>query len=122
MNRKTYNDMVGREQQSLFELNARKGADYAGDDDVCANFKHHAELLGLTPEQIWAVYAGKHWDAIVTYCREGQVESEPIDGRIRDVIVYCFLLLAMVRDREASDSSFLSHVKRAGSGPGGPDC
>lgn len=83
----------------IMEINRTKGADYAGTEDALANFKRHAESLGLQPEQIWAVYASKHWDAVMTYCRHGQVKSEPIQGRLDDVILYCFLQLALVEER-----------------------
>lgn len=80
-------------------LRATKGKDYAGDADVLNNFKQAAQQLGLEPEQIWAVYAHKHWSAVVSYCRNGQTESEPIAGRIMDIITYCTLLLAMVEEK-----------------------
>jgi hypothetical protein len=83
----------------LVELNTTKGHDYAGDDDALDNFKRHAVSLGLTPEQIWAVYASKHWDAIMTYVREGNVKSEPIQGRIDDCLLYLFLLRGLVAER-----------------------
>lgn len=87
----------------LVDLNNKKGHDYAGDEDALANFKNHAAELGLTPEQIWGVYAGKHYDAIKTYVREGAVASEPIEGRIEDMILYLFLLYGLVVERREED-------------------
>mgnify|MGYP001563727924 CR=1 FL=1 len=57
-----------------------------------------ADHLGVTPEIVWGIFAGKHWDAIMTYCRCGQVESEPVRGRILDLILYSYLLLGLVED------------------------
>ena len=80
-------------------LNRTKGKDYAGDDDALSNFKAAADRLGVTPEQVWAVYADKHWSAIMAYCSEGKLESEPIESRVKDVIVYCVLLLGLIEDK-----------------------
>lgn len=80
-------------------LNKRKGKDYAGDEDALSNFKEAAQQLGTTPEKVWAVYAHKHWSAIMAYCSEGKLESEPIEMRIKDVIVYAVLLLGLVEDK-----------------------
>ena len=69
-------------------------------DDALSNFKDAAYRLGLTPEQVWSVYADKHWQAIMTFCGKGQVESEPIEGRLRDVILYSFLLLGLIEEEK----------------------
>jgi hypothetical protein len=82
-----------------------KGKDYSrGEADTLSNFKRHAAALGLTPEQVWAVYASKHWDAVVSFCKHGQVESEPIDGRIDDALTYLLLLKGLIADRQRAES------------------
>lgn len=83
-----------------------KGGEYAGDVDRLANFRRNAQALGLLPEQVWAVYAGKHWDAISQYCKDlgaGKQwpRAESISGRLDDLIVYSLLMKAMVEEREA---------------------
>lgn len=100
MNRPEFQRMRAVTFGELEELNDRKGKDYAGDEDVLSNFKDAASQLGVEPEQVWAVYAHKHWSAIMAYCREGKVESEGIEGRIHDLMVYCLLLLGLVDDRQ----------------------
>ncbi len=47
------------------------------------NFYRNAEKLGIPARTVLAVYLGKHLDAIETFLRNGQVESEPIEGRIQ---------------------------------------
>jgi len=84
----------------ITQINRTKGHDYAGDDDALANFKQAGEKLGLRPEQIWGVYADKHWSAVMTFVKEGDVKSEPIEGRIHDVILYCFLLLGLIEEKK----------------------
>lgn len=82
-----------------------KGNDYTQGDAVAAtddkirlkNFYRNGERLGLPPMKILAVYLNKHLDAIETYLKRGQVESEPIEGRIHDAINYLLLLYKMVQ-------------------------
>lgn len=77
-----------------------KGHDYrSGSSDHFANFKRNADRLGLTSQQVWAVYANKHHDAVMTYIREGDVQSEPIVGRIGDLISYLFILAAYAEEK-----------------------
>jgi len=102
MKRDEFQALMQEQFDKLLEINSSKGHDYAGDDDALDNFKRHSNNLGLTPEQIWAVYANKHWDAINTYCKEGDVASEPIEGRIDDALLYLFLLRGLVEERQSS--------------------
>lgn len=88
--------------ERIVEINNTKGSDYAGEADALLNFKRHAAELGLTAEQVWAVYCSKHWDAVMTYVRDGDVKSEPIEGRIDDMILYLFLLRGLVEERRAT--------------------
>lgn len=88
----------------LRELATLKGGEYSGDIDRLANFRHAASEQGLPPETIWRIYAGKHWDAIGTYCKdllEGRERqrSESISGRADDLIVYLLLFKAMLEER-----------------------
>jgi hypothetical protein len=78
-----------------------KGHDYreGNDDDLLHNFRTVGEDMNLSPEKVWYIYASKHWKAIKTFIKEGgQSESEPIDGRIKDMIVYLLLLYRRTED------------------------
>ena len=80
-----------------------KGGDYtvgAGDKDRLYNFRTAAAGFDITPEQALGVYLFKHWTAVQRFCKEGQVESEPIRGRLVDVINYCLLLHKMILERD----------------------
>lgn len=100
MDRATFIAMLGTEGQNIVDLNATKGKEYTPDSDVTENFKRHGITLEVPPTIVWAIYAGKHWDAIEQYCRRGEVSSdETIEKRIRDLILYLYLLLAMVVDK-----------------------
>lgn len=98
--------MTHKEFEKVFDENLAiirdialtKGADYSSGSDRLSNFKENAFQLGLSPVQVWGVYASKHWNAISAYVRKGQVESEPIESRIHDEILYLFLLLGLIED------------------------
>lgn len=99
-----YNAMVADTVQELIRLGKMKGAEYAGDHNRLDNFVRAAERLQLQPEQVWAVYAGKHWDAITQYVQDMQTgkqrpRSESILGRMDDMMVYLLLGKAMLYAR-----------------------
>lgn len=98
MNRDQFTASMDATYAQIRSINETKGRDYASEQDALDNFKRHGASLGLRSEQIWAVYASKHWDAVLTFCRLGNVHSEPIEGRLHDVILYCFLLLALIEE------------------------
>jgi hypothetical protein len=89
-----------------------KGKEYSGKIDRLANFKRNGNNLGLPPESIWAVYCGKHWDSLMSFIREigegkdiEEIEknlSEPINGRILDIITYLILLQGLIQERRFS--------------------
>lgn len=94
---------VREHMEGILRLNETKGRDYTrGGDDAFDNFRRHAAELGLAPEQVWAVYANKHWDAVMTFIRniadDGYQPSEAVDGRIDDLILYLFLLREMIHE------------------------
>jgi hypothetical protein len=84
----------------MFEILDTKGPDYSNSDDRLANFKRLGSLLGIPPIQVWAVYAMKHMDAIMTYAKSGKVESEEITGRFLDLANYAVLGAALVQESQ----------------------
>lgn len=103
---KSWQDILDETIASIQKLCETKGGEYkASDDDQLANFRRRAgRYKDVPPELVWAIYAGKHWDAIETYIDDLNVgrtrqRSEPIEGRIDDLIVYLILLKAMCAER-----------------------
>jgi hypothetical protein len=97
--------LLSQTTDAIRQLAAQKGGEYAGDADRLANFRRNGAELGLEPEQVWRVYAGKHWDAITQWVKdtsEGKTRPrmESVAGRCDDLIVYLILLKAMVEVRE----------------------
>src|SRR5574337_1295810 len=97
-----YNRIVDETWNHVHRLSHLKGGEYAGDKDRLANFRRNAEALGIAMETVWAVYAAKHWDAVMQFVKDvatrtDRVRSEPIEGRIDDLIVYLLLFKAIIR-------------------------
>jgi hypothetical protein len=97
-----YNDL-DETQTSISSLATTKGREYSGDTDRLLNFKRNAAALGLKSSTIWAVYSAKHWDAIMQHVRDLEQNtprelSEPINGRINDLILYLILLKGILRE------------------------
>jgi hypothetical protein len=101
MNRQEFDAFRNGHYDAIVALNTSKGHDYAGDEDALANFKKDSErfrkIAANDPTMAkWYVYFDKHYEAVMTYLEEGGVQSEPIEGRIHDAILYLFLLLGLI--------------------------
>jgi hypothetical protein len=99
-----FDSVLEKTFERMRDLSTLKGGEYSGDIDRFENFTRNARNLGLTPYQIWAVYAGKHWDALMQFIKDdGQsrerTRAEPIEGRIDDLLVYLCLLHGMLYER-----------------------
>jgi hypothetical protein len=82
------------------QLLESKGADYTRHDpDRLANFKRSAQALGTEPLLVWAIYANKHWDAIMSYVSTGKAESEDIKLRFVDLKNYLTLGYALIYEK-----------------------
>lgn len=107
MNHHEFTEFARREMDRILEMVEAKDADYAGADaqSFASNFYEEADALDITPETVWHVWAYKHWTAITTYCKTGGVKSEPIDGRLDDVIGYALLLKGMLCEQRKTAKS-----------------
>jgi hypothetical protein len=103
MTSERFNLLVTKARVRQDQLLKAKGADYTRHSkDRLSNFKRNAEAIGLDALQVWAVYAGKHWDAIMTFIKTGKAESEAIEGRLDDLHNYLYLLEGLIE--EGADS------------------
>lgn len=85
------------------ELLRVKGGEYASDDDALANFRRGSRLTGVPSLTVAMVYASKHYDGIGNFVRDRldgtrRASSEPIEGRLDDLIVYCILMKALIKE------------------------
>jgi hypothetical protein len=82
---------------------------------VFQNFNKRASELNIDRKKAWACLALKHDDAILKYCAgDKEVEArEPIFNRLRDRILYSFLLLGMiVEERQPTNQGQVTISKR----------
>lgn len=80
---------------------AKRPAYTVGNPDVLHNFKSVAQRIGITPEQVLAVYMLKHVDAVVSILAKPHLpQAEAIIGRFADNINYLHLGYALVKERE----------------------
>ena len=103
MDNKEFTTLVEKTVRDTSALLISKGQEYAGSADRLANFKRGANLTGTTPLQCCFIYMSKHYDALSTYIKKDasgfdQHLSEPIEGRIDDLINYCFLMKGLIQE------------------------
>jgi len=106
MNHQEFTKIVQETHAMTDALLLSKGEEYAGNADRLAKFKRGAHLTGATPLQVAFIYAAKHWDALSTFVRKDatglkQQLSEPIEGRLDDLINYCILMKAIIKERDS---------------------
>jgi hypothetical protein len=90
----------------ILELKKSKSRDYADDDDALWNVHDVALDTRLYPEKVVQVFMMKHWGVIQRVINENNfVPSEPLDGRIDDMIVYLIILKAMLSERRQVESN-----------------
>lgn len=99
-----WNQMIEEMFDEVRHLAKAKGGEYSGDVDRLLNFRRNAKGFGIPMELVWGIYAAKHWDAVQQYIqdlvnRKERERLEPINGRIKDLIVYLLLLEAMIEER-----------------------
>lgn len=105
MDRNQFNKLITQTFTQIQDLSDKKGAEYSGDTDALANFKRNAYQIGLDPLQVWHIYASKHYDSICTYIKEinskeQRVLTEPIEGRVDDLITYLLLFKGLLKEKE----------------------
>lgn len=75
----------------------RKNADYSADSvNPFEAFDEVARVLGMTREEVWAVYYLKHVQALTRYIKTGMLSSEDIQSRLTDLAAYPAILSVML--------------------------
>lgn len=107
MNQTEFEELCQQIQRDTTDILILKGREYAGSADRLANFKRNAELSGVDPLTVLHIYMAKHWDSFSTYVRDMQAKqprelSEPIEGRLHDLINYAVLAVALIMDAQGA--------------------
>jgi hypothetical protein len=77
-----------------------KGKEYATSADVLQNFKDLATRLNVSPKIVWAIFFYKHVTSLLNWASstDDTKMSEPLQGRIVDVINYALFAQAIESD------------------------
>lgn len=81
-----------------------KGKDYTTDGDAYKDIRDEAKAMDVTPDKVLWMAMNKHWKAVRKYCKDGQVESEPIKERLKDLANYVSLLAVYIETKETEES------------------
>lgn len=103
MNNADFTQLVEETFRQTQQLLRVKGGEYSDDQDRLANFGRAALLTGMPRLSVAFVYLSKHYDAISREVRDRAAgitreKSESLEGRIHDLINYCLLLKAIIRE------------------------
>lgn len=114
MTRQELNRLTEQAEGRKLQLRVQKGEEYTlGNEDVLINFKDTAKQVGLSPLQVWFIFAKKHFDAIGNYARVGVERSgEPVEGRIDDLEVYCMLLRGLIKEHKEEANGIVVNPER----------
>ena len=100
MKAQAFYDLTEELIDSCLKIMKAKGLAYSGNSDSFANFRRVAKNLSMSQYDVWYVYFAKHLDSLASWIREEYSDSEPITGRIKDLINYLFLLYGMIKEDE----------------------
>ena len=94
-------------KEEIQETRAQGQKEYAGnaDADAFANFKRLATDLDMDQKKILWVYAMKHRDGIANWLNGHESQREDVTGRIKDLIIYLFLLWGMIEEERESNKT-----------------
>ena len=83
------------------DLLITKGSEYAGSEDRLANFKRGATATGVPQATVAFIYLTKHLDSVASHLRDpSRTLSEPIEGRLCDLLNYVILLAAILHEEK----------------------
>lgn len=106
MKRADFLEFMEKKVHDLVETSRSAQKEYAhGEEDNCFNnFLRVGNEVDLHPMKVLWVYAMKHKDGIAAWLKGVRQQREPITGRIKDLIIFMFLLWAWVETRESVGS------------------
>lgn len=103
MKKEAFLDFMSTKMNELLETSRSAQKEYAhGEEDNCFNnFLRVGAEVDAHPMKVLWVYAMKHKDGIAAWLKGVKTQREPITGRIKDLIVYLFILWAWIEHNES---------------------
>jgi len=86
--------------KSCIDLQTTKGKDYTTEGDAFKDLRDEAEAMGITPEKVLWISMNKHYKAVRNFCKRGQTQSEPIEGRLKDLANYVSLMAVLIQSNK----------------------
>ena len=100
MNKKEYENMRTKFIEETLKLSDNKRIEYTEgnqNDNVLWNFDNISKNLGIEPIEVLSVYLSKHISSLFSYFKTKKTYSEPIEERVKDIINYLLLMVAMIK-------------------------
>lgn len=106
--RKIVTDSFFKKCQEVLD---NKGKDYQREGEAFGDMKEISNEIGVEVEKVLWVFLRKHYTAIKNYVRTGQLESEPIELRLVDLVNYCALMHCLLIEKEIHANLPSDHVE-----------
>ena len=104
MNKDHYDEFAKYMHYEVCKTRNAGQEEYATENNVFADFESTAKLSGITPEIVIYIFLNKHIRGIGAFIRGRSSQREDVTGRIKDAIVYLFLLWAMIDGEKQLDA------------------
>lgn len=98
--------------REILDTNKSGQSEYALSQDAFDNFNRLAVELGMDRKQVLMVYFSKHRDGVISFLKGHVSQREPVQGRIKDMIVYLFLLWGMVDEEQKQSADAVAEVEK----------
>jgi hypothetical protein len=99
MNKAQFNKFIRDTfDRDILDTNKSGQSEYALSEDAFDNFNRLAAEMGIDRKQVLMIFFSKHRDGVISYLKGHKSQREPVQGRIKDMIVYLFLLWGMIEE------------------------
>jgi len=106
MNHEERNRFLRDEFDKIMRIAESKGIEYSN-SDIDANLNFYSdEEIGISALQSVGVFMNKHYRSIRSFLKNGETFSEPIEGRIHDLILYGLIMLSIIKEKEEKKLPF----------------
>lgn len=107
MNQKEFNIISKELKQKATKIMEGKRPEYTNEnEDVLNNFKTTANRLDVSELRVWGVFFDKQVQSVLAHLKNANLKkSEPIESRFADIINYCYLGLALFKERDGKKNN-----------------